>query len=143
MFGEDLAKLVDLAKAYALATAGNVDGLRALIEETDVSYATLLGGIQSLGIFTSYWQTPMGRFHLRLLALKGISCDKLSIVQYLCGEQGVHPLAEARPDEFGKNLQILYRFHSNTFLISWVSFQFKSFKPDSLNAYTKGNAFPP
>ena len=84
------SKITDL---NALVTAGDVQGLRTLLDSITVE-------------FPKYWQETRGRFWLCILTLTGIQCGNLTIVKFLCGERGVPPLAAMQDDEYGTTLPI-------------------------------------
>lgn len=71
-----------------LGAAGDVQGMREVVEAAE-------------NRLPAYWQTTQGRLILRITMLKAINSSKISVVQYLCEERGMPPLAAA-PEEFGK-----------------------------------------
>ena len=70
-----------------LGAAGDVQGMREVVEAAE-------------NRLPAYWQTQ-GRLILRITTLKAIDSSKISVVQYLCEERGMPPLAAA-PEVFGK-----------------------------------------
>jgi hypothetical protein len=108
-----MATLFDIFKAYDLIKSGNVESLRSMVERADV-YIAVEGDDGSVRPAGLYWQTGVGLFYLRLLAIEGLKNDKLNIMQYVCGERGVHPLADD-PDAYGKDSCLIFAFVSRFF----------------------------
>ena len=78
-----------LKRMSELAEHGDTQGLRELIEAEELRQP-------------GYWKTAPGRLHLRGAAL---GARKLSIIQLICGQCGLPPLA-IEPDEIGANLSL-------------------------------------
>lgn len=72
---------------FDLAEAGDVRGVRAVMESIDVSHP-------------GYLQTTAGRYNLRTAAVCAARYGRLDVIPYLCGERRVPPMAMP-PDEIG------------------------------------------
>lgn len=86
-FHPDIVASREIGLLVHLVSAGDVEGLRGIID----SFETIEPG---------HWEKTAGRLHLRISTTKAIEHGSLSIVQYLCEERGVPPLAED-PEAYG------------------------------------------
>ena len=74
-------------KMFDLAEAGDVRGVRAVMESIDVSHP-------------GYLQTTAGCYNLRTAAVCAARYGRLDVIRYLCGERRVPPMA-TQSDEIG------------------------------------------
>lgn len=77
----------DTEKMFDLAEEGDVRGVQAVIESIDKSHP-------------GYLETTAGRLNLRTTAICAARYGKLSVMQFLCEERGMPPMA-APQDEIG------------------------------------------
>lgn len=85
----DYAAALDrVVRMTRMASAGNVVGVRAVVEDIEKG-------------LPGYWQTTVGRLYMRLATIGAINNHKLGTVRYLCGERGVPALGDGKGDELG------------------------------------------
>lgn len=97
-----------------LALAGSFQDLRDGIDATEARYP-------------GYWQTTAGRLYLRIATNHAVSNKDMRVIQYMCEERGVPPMAVNR-DEFGMYFflapSLLFSASESTSLPSTTSFPF-------------------